>query len=443
MKVLKFGGSSIGTAERIKNVVKIISNNENKIVVFSAIENITNILSDFIQQSKNKNWIISDQLIDIIKEKHLTIITDLFSSNNLKEIAIKKLNKSIKIISKYNLTNISKNEEKVILSQGEILSTLIIYLYLLEREIDAVLLQSPNFLRTGQFNEPDYTFIKSNLTSIIETHKGCKIFMTQGFICTNHENNIDNLGRGGSDYSATIIGNALNVESIEIWTDIDGLHNNDPRFVEDTQSISHLSYDEASELAYFGAKILHPSSINPAQSLNIPIIVKSTMNPEKPGTVISDFTIVKGLKAIAAKDGITTIKVKSGRMMQAYGFLKKIFEVFEIYQTPVDMLTTSEISVAMTIENSCYLNEIVRDLSLLGEIQIEKDQCIICIVGNFSKQNIYIQNIIDGLNTIPIKMISFGANRNNMTIVVDSANKTEALNLLNNFILKNESCTTI
>jgi aspartate kinase len=328
--------------------------------------------------------------------------------------------------------------EKEILAQGELLSAMIIYLYMLEQEIDVAFLPALKFMKINKHREPDYNYIKSKLTREIEKHKGCNYFLTNGFICKNHNNKTDNLGRGASDYTATIIGNVLNATEIVIWTDIDGLHNNDPRYVENTKAIRNLSYDEAAELAYFGAKILHPASITPAQIQNIPIILKNTFNSENKGTVISDYTLKKELKAIAAKDGIITIKVKSGRMMQAYGFLRKIFEVFEKYQTSVDMLTTSEISVAMTIDNNIHLDQIIKELSGLGETQVEKDQCIICIVGDYSKnQNISIQNVIDCLCNIPIKMISFGASKINMSFVIDSENKIEALNLLNKYILSN------
>lgn len=441
MKVLKFGGTSIGNANQIKKVVNIISESENKIVVFSAIQDITNLLSDFIKQSQIGNWIIQEQILAIVNETHLSIINELILNAKFKEIAIKKLEDSIHLISKYINKKISEKEEKNILAQGELLSSMIIYIYLLEQGIDAALIPAVKYIRVNKHQDPDLNYIRVRLNNELEKHKGCKLFITQGFICTNHKNKIDNLGRGGSDYTATIIGNAINAHKIEIWTDIDGLQNNDPRFVENTQSIDYLSYEGACELAYFGAKILHPASIKPAQFKNIPVIVKNTLNPENSGTTISDYKNDNRLKAIAAKDGITTIRIKSGRMMQAYGFLRKIFEVFENYQTSVDMLTTSEVSVAMTIENTVHLAEIVDDLSKLGETQVEKNQCIICVVGNNNEnKNISLKNIIEGLCSIPIKMLSFGASSINVSLVIDSENKVNTLNLLNQSILKNELC---
>lgn len=441
MKVLKFGGTSIGDANQIRKVVKLISKSDSKIVVFSALSGITNLLSEFIQQVNNENYIVSDQIKLIIKERHLALCTELLHSANFRKIAQKKIAETLDALSLLNNQKISGNNVQFVLAQGELLSATIIHLYALEQEIDAVYIPALNFMRLNEYYEPDYDSIRTDLTNEINKYSNCKLFITNGFICLNHKGHIDNLGRGGSDFTATIIGNVLNSELVEIWTDIDGLHNNDPRFVERTNAIPNLSFDEAKELAYFGAKVLHPSSITPAQNRNIPIILKNSFSPEDAGTVISDYTINKKLKAIAAKDDIITIKVKSGRMMQAYGFLRRIFEVFEKYQTSVDMLTTSEISVAMTIDNSKHLNQIISELSKLGETQVVKNQCIVSIVGDYSSnQNISIQNIIDGLSNIPIKMISFGASKINMSFVIDSENKVEALNLLNKCILSNEPC---
>ncbi len=443
MKVLKFGGTSIGNANQIRKSVNIILDNEYKIVVFSAIQNITNLLSDFIQQSKKGNWIISEQILHIIKDTHLGIINDLLSGNKFKEIAIKKLNDTIVNLSKYHDQKIKDQDEGIILAQGELLSTMIIFLYLLDLGKDAVLLPALSFIKLNKNGDPDYDHIEQKLQNEVTSHKGCKTFITQGFICKNHKNNTDNLGRGGSDFTATIIGSALKAEIVEIWTDTDGIQNNDPRFVQNTQAIHEISYDLANELAYFGAKILHPASINPAENYDIPISVKNTLNPEAVGTLISHKKD-NSVNAIAAKDGITTVKIKSARMMNAYGFLRRIFEVFEKYQTSVDMLTTSEISVAMTIDNVRYLNEITQDLSNLGEVEVETNQCIICIVGDYSeKQNISIQNIMNSLNNIPIKMISFGASQINISLVINSNDKMDTLNILNSQILKNESCLTI
>lgn len=441
MRVLKFGGTSIGNPSQIKRALSIPDLSNNNVIVLSAFSGITSLLSEFIKQSNIKSWIICEQVIKIIEDNHYSITNDLLSSLEFKKIAYKRIKQSIKLLKRFLDKKISSSDENEILIQGELLSTKIIYLYLLEQNIDVAILQALDFMKINEDREPNFSYIKSRLNSELNKYTECKLFITSGFICKNHKNKIDNLGRGGSDYTATIIGNVVDASIIEIWTDIDGLHNNDPRFVENTHAINHLSYNEAGELAYFGAKVLHPSSITPAQQANIPVVIKNSLNPEKEGTIISDYSEEKGIKAIAAKDGITTIKIKSGRMMQAYGFLRKIFEVFEKYETSVDMLTTSEISVAMTIDNTSNLEQIKTELSLLGEVEIESNQSIICVVGDFNQNaNRSIQNIIVALETIPIQMISFGSSKINISFLIHSNNKIEALNAINNCILENNLC---
>lgn len=441
MKVLKFGGSSISSSENIKNVCRIISDDTSKIVVLSAVKDVTNLLVRITDQIQKGDWVLSEQFLMTIKEIHINIINSLFTSSNFKEIATKKVENSISLISKCFGRKLSEKTESTILAQGELLSSMIIYLYLLECGRDVALIPSLNYLKLLRSREPDYEFIVTKLHSEIGKHKGCKLFITQGFVAINHRNNATNLTRGGSDYTATIIGKAIQADSIEIWTDINGLQNNDPRFVETTNTIESLSYDEASELAFFGAKILHPSTLKPIQKSNIPLRIKNTFNPTSDGTIIYRNEPTQNLRAVASKDGITTIKLKSGKMMQAYGFLKKIFEVFEKYHTSVDMLTTSEISVAMTIENITFLNKIIQELELLGEVQIESNQSIICIVQNYQKApNLSIQEIISGLRDIPVKMISYGSSNINFSIIIDTEHKASALNLLNENILKNETC---
>ena len=441
MQVLKFGGTSIGNSNQIKKTISLINLQKTNVVVFSAFSGVTNLLSEFIQQSKRGNYIVCNQILKTIKNKHTDICYELLQSKKIQIIAINKIEKSIKIIEKFTNRKINGNNENLVLAQGEILSVMLIYLYLLENEIDVAYIPALNFMKTRSNAEPNYKSITSKLNSAMKKYTECRLFITSGFICKNHRNKVANLNRGGSDYTATIIGKVLNANVIEIWTDIDGLHNNDPRFVEQTESINNLSYEEASELAFFGAKVLHPSSITPAQYNNIPIVIKNTMNPSDVGTIISDYTPAKeGLKAIAAKDGITTIKIRSGRMMQAYGFLRKVFEVFEKYKTSVDMLTTSEVSIAMTIENTCFLDKILKELSLLGNVETETNQSIICIVGDFNNRNENIKNIIKGLENIPVQMISFGASKINISFVINSEHKIEALNLLNTYILKANTC---
>jgi aspartate kinase len=441
MHVLKFGGTSIGTPNQIKRAFKIPNYRNNNIIVLSAFSGITNLLSEFIRQSKIGNWIVSEQILKIIEDNHLNITNRLLSSTNFKKIAVQQIKQSKNILEKFLDKRVSLNEENKILAQGELLSLKIIYLFLLEQEIDVALIHAFNYMKLNEQREPDLSFITKALKKEINKYPSCRLFITSGFICKDHKNKIDNLGRGGSDYTATIIGNVLNASIVEIWTDIDGLHNNDPRFVENTQAIRHISYNEASELAYFGAKILHPLSIVPVQKNSIPVVIKNTLDPENQGTVISDYSIPKKIKAIAAKDRITTIKIRSGRMMQAYGFLRKVFEVFEKYETSVDMLTTSEVSVAMTIENISNINNISKELSLLGDVKVESNQTIVCIVGDFCNYgNESIQKIVDTFDSIPIQMISFGSNKINISFVIDSEYKIEALNALNNCVLEEVKC---
>lgn len=442
MRIVKFGGTSIGSAYQIKKVINLIDTNRRTVLVFSAVGGVTNLLVDFIYQSKLGEKDVSMHSLQRVKEIHYRIISELFTSKNFRQIAESKIEESIKLIQYYTDHKISEKTEKEILAQGELISGSIIYLYMLEQEIDTAYIPALRYMYTDRFKEPNLEKIKSRLDKELNKFNGCKIFVTNGYICLNHWRQIDNLNRGGSDYSATIIGSVLNASIIEIWTDIDGLHNNDPRFVENTFPIRNLSYDEASELAYFGAKILHPLCIIPAQKAKIPIVLKNTMSPDDLGTTISEYSINKGIKAIAAKDGIVTIKVKSGRMMQAYGFLRRIFEVFEKYKTPVDMLTTSEISVAMTIDNDTNLEQIKADLVRLGEVEVERNQTIICIVGSFTEdRDILIQHITEGFGSIPVRMISFGASKINLTILIDTTNKIEMLNLLNQHIFRQQLCS--
>ncbi|MFP4023908.1 MAG: aspartate kinase [Thiohalospira sp.] len=442
MNVLKFGGTSIGTEGQIKKVVDYLSKQSNNgIAVFSAFSDITNYLSEFIKQVREGEFVISEELIVLIEEKHNKMIHKLFQSENYKQLALKKLNASLLFLKSHLQKKISEQQEKEIMVQGELLSGMIIYLYMLESGIDVGYLDALKFLKLDILGEPDYNFIQKKLSKEMKRQLGCRFYITNGFICLDARKLISNLGRGGSDYTATIIAKTLQAEKVEIWTDIDGLQNNDPRYVNETYPIRHLSYNEASELAYFGAKILHPTSIVPAQQANIPIVIRNSFNLKAEGTLINNYTFKRKLSAIAAKDGVTIIKIKSGRMMQAYGFLRKLFEIFEKYETPVDMLTTSEISVAMTIDNCKYLTEIVDQLKKLGSVEVVHNQSIVCIVGNFeSQKNIVAGQIIEGLGQIPIQMISFGASKINFSLVVNTEHKQEALQLLNHKLFRTEKC---
>ncbi len=444
MEVLKFGGTSIRDANQIKEVVNIVNNKKNKILVFSAIARVTNLLSDFVQQSYKENSAKSKSSILLIEEVHVKIINQLLTSKNFKLIALNKVKFYINSIINSSKKKFSDQNQKEILAQGELLSAMIIYLYFLEQNIDVAYLPALNYMKINEYREPDYKHIRSHLNKELKKHHDCNIFITNGFICNNHDYEIDNLGRGSSDFTATIIGSVLRAKKIEIWTDIDGLRNNDPTCIHNTSPISHLSYNEASELAFFGAKILHPLSITPVLKTNIPVILKNTFNPIFPGTFISEYTKSSGIKGISAKDQITTIKVRSPRMVQAYGILRKIFDVFEKYQTPVDMVTTSEISVSMTIDNTKNLSKIESELCNIGDVSIERNQSIICLVGNFEENRTStISKIFKSLESIPINLISFGASNINISFTVDMRNKITVLKLLNDKILNNEPCLAL
>jgi len=445
MKVLKFGGTSIGNENQIRKVVNYLRKlNDDNIVVFSAFSDITNYLSEFIKQLRKGEYVVAHQMILLIEERHKRIIAGLLQSQNFKNLALKKLNSSIRFLQNVSWKKNWEKREKEIMAQGELLSCMVIYLYMLDLGIDTGYLDAFTFMKLDKSGEPDYKFIQKRLPGEISRLKGCKIYITSGFICLDHKKKLSNLGRGGSDYSATIIAQVMHAEKVEIWTDIDGFQNNDPRYVDETFPIRHLSYDEAAELAYFGAKILHPASITPAQQGNIPIVIKNSMNFFASGTQINNFSSSRRVTAVAAKDGITIIKIKSGRMLQAYGFLRKIFEIFEKYKTPVDMLTTSEISVAMTIDNSTYITEIIDHLKKLGEVEVIHNQSIVCIVGDFeSQKNIVLGQIVGGLDTISVQMMSFGASRINLSLVVDSENKMETLQVLNNHLFNAKKCLPV
>lgn len=444
MEILKFGGTSIRDANQIKIVAKIANSEKSKVLIFSAISNITNLLSDFIKQLHEGNLVKSNENIRIVEEIHINVINELLLSSNFRLVAHKKLQSAIKLILKASQTGLSDHIKNEILAQGELLSAMIIYLYFLENNIDVAYIPALRFMKIDENGEPDYNHINTNLHDELRKHYDCSTFITNGFICYNHKNEIDNLGRGSSDYTATIIGSVLKAKKIEIWTDIDGLRNNDPTCIHNTRPISHLSYNEASELAFFGAKILHPLSLTPVVKNNIPVILKNTFNPMFPGTFISEYTKNAGIKGISAKDHITTIKVRSARMVQAHGILQKIFAVFEKYKTSVDMVTTSEISVAMTIDNIKNLSKIESELRNIGDVSIEKNQSIICIVGNFEENKTSIlSHIFKTLNSIPINLISFGASKINISFTVNTNNKISVLKLLNEKILKNEPCLTL
>lgn len=433
MQIYKFGGTSVGKPERMHSVADLITrDDQSKIVVLSALSGTTNSLVSIGESLAADKKDEALEKINVLRAHYDEFINQLFLTEEKKAEATDIINEHFEFL---RITlRISYNEalERDILAQGELMSTKLFTLHLQERNIPAQLLPALEFMRTNEDHEPDLDVISEKLSAILEKNGNKGLFITQGYICKNHKGEIDNLQRGGSDYTASLIGAAIRATDVQIWTDIDGMHNNDPRVVDKTYPIAELSFDEAAELAYFGAKILHPASIWPAQKYGIPVKLLNTMQPEAKGTVISQSTISADVKAIAAKDGITAIKVKSTRMLLAYGFLRRIFEIFEKYRTPIDMITTSEVAVSVTIDEDDHLDKIVAELSQFGQVEIDKGQTIICVVGNFvAEQKGIVTKIFDALEDTPIRMISYGGSRHNISLLTDSSNKEKALKMLN------------
>ena len=433
MKIMKFGGTSVGKPERMHDVAKlIVMDDEPTIVVLSALSGTTNALVSIGEAMARGDKKIAKQLIDKLEAHYRDFINSLLKEEKTIAKANAVINEHFEFLN--IILKISFNEalNKDILAQGELMSTKMFSICLEEKGIDHALLPALEFMSIDSNDEPQIGTIKVKLKQLLQQHKGKKLFVTQGYICRNARGEVDNLKRGGSDYSASLISAAVNASVCEIWTDIDGMHNNDPRVVNKTVAIEQLSFDEAAELAYFGAKILHPASIWPAQQYKIPVKLLNTMQPTARGTLIAEEAGSVGVKAVAAKDGIYVIKIKSSRMLLAYGFLRKIFEVFEKYRTPIDMITTSEVAVSLTIDNAVHLEEILRELDPFGEVEVVKDQTIIAIVGNqlVSTQGI-LAKLFSSLEKIPVGMVSFGGTPHNVSILVPSTFKTETLQLLN------------
>lgn len=431
MKVIKFGGTSLGSPERMKKVAELVSKEE-AIVVLSAISGTTNSLTEIAQLLYKNERNTAKQKITELQASYVIFIDNLLQEKAQQTKAIDLVSSHFSHIDSFTEDLFTVHEEKMILAQGELLSTALFQLHLEELGIQSCLLSALDFMRIDKDLEPDSFYIKHNLERELKQCES-KLYITQGYICRNVFGEIDNLKRGGSDYSASLIGAAIQATEIEIWTDIDGMHNNDPRVVDKTFSIEQLSYNEAAELAYFGAKILHPASVYPAQLSEIPIWLKNTMEPTKLGTKIGKTVDDREFTAIAAKDGITAIKIKSGRMLLAYGFLRKIFDIFERYKTPIDVITTSEVAVSITIDDNSNLDAIQEELRYLGEVEVNKNLSIVCVVGNFSHDSMGAGNkIFESIKHIPIRMVSYGGSQHNVSIVIETEYKKEALVSLNN-----------
>ena len=435
MRVLKFGGTSVGSAQRIKNVAELISKRGKNIIVLSAMSGTTNTLVEISDYLYKKNTDGAKETINNLEKHYQDTVDELFSDSNFKDDAVKEIKACFNYIRSFTKDIFTLFEEKEILSQGELMSTAMMNLYLQSKGIKSALLPALEFMRTDKNGEPDSQYIKQKINAQIEKHADADIYITQGYICRNAYGEVDNLQRGGSDYSASLIGAAINAEEIEIWTDIDGMHNNDPRYVPDTTPVHTLHFEEAAELAYFGAKILHPTCILPAKLNNIPVRLLNTMQPEAEGTLIYNSKAGKEIKAIAAKDNITAIKIKSGRMLLAYGFLRKVFEIFECYQTPIDMITTSEVGVSMSIDNTTHLNEIVDELKKYGTVTVDSDMCIVCVVGDLDWSNLGFETLVlDAMKNIPVRMISYGGSNYNISFLIRESDKARALQNLSDVL---------
>ena len=432
MKIMKFGGTSVGSPQRLHALVDIINDGEAKIVVLSAMSGTTNDLVEISKSLYRKDNEQAEELIDALEEKYRSVIGRTYNEKATYDKSHELITLHFEFLRSFTRDLFTINEERAILAQGELLSTALFHLLLEERKIKSVLLPALNFMRINENGEPDMPFIADNLTAELGKFTGESLFITQGYICRNAFGEIDNLQRGGSDYSATIIGAVLPASEIQIWTDIDGMHNNDPRIVNNTYPLAELTFDEAAELAYFGAKILHPTCILPAQNRNIPVRLLNTLHPEAPGTLITSNKSTEGIKAVAAKDGITAIKIKSGRMLMAYGFLRAVFEIFERYHKPIDMITTSEVAVSITIDNDAELESIVEELRAFGTVEVDIDLSIVSIVGVFPADKPgYANSIFNALREIPVRMISYGGSENNISILVETSLKKATLIALN------------
>lgn len=438
MIVMKFGGTSVGSPERMKHVSSLITNSgEPVIVVLSAMSGTTNSLVEISDYLYKKNPEGANEIINRLEKSYMQHVDELYSTDKWKEETRLFLQSEFNYLRSFTKDLFTSFEEKSIVAQGEIISTNMVANYLKECGFKTVLLSALDFMRTDKNAEPDSVYIKEKLSKLLENNSGQQVYITQGFICRNAYGEIDNLQRGGSDYTASLVGAAVRAEEIQIWTDIDGMHNNDPRIVDKTEAVRQLHFEEAAELAYFGAKILHPTCVQPAKYAGIPVRLLNTMNPSAPGTIINNETVTGKIKAVAAKDNIIAIKIKSSRMLLAAGFLRKVFEIFESYQTAIDMITTSEVGVSMSIDNDTHLNDIVAELKKYGTVTVDRDMCIICVVGDLDWSNVGFETMAtDAMKNIPVRMISYGGSNYNISFLVRESDKKRALQSLSDTLFK-------
>jgi aspartate kinase len=437
MKVLKFGGTSVGSVENMRAVMQLITDGNQKIVVLSAMSGTTNSLVEISNYLQKKNKDGARQVISQLEQKYNKVVNDLYNTTEKKEKGKTIVSEIFRTIKSFTSGEFNEVAENTIVAQGELLSTALFTELMLENGYKTAYLPALDFMKIDKDKAADLYYIRENINKTLKSTDVADYYITQGFICKNDEGNTDNLQRGGSDYTATLIGAAIDSEEVEIWTDIDGFHNNDPRFVENTKKIDQLSFDEAAELAYFGAKILHPQTVLPAKLQNIPVRLKNTMNPSDSGTLIASEASSKGIiKAVAAKDGITAIKIRSYRMLNAYGFLKNIFEIFEFFKTPIDMISTSEVAVSLTIDNTKHLNEIIAELKEYGEVEVDNDLTIVCIVGNLiAEETGFASKVFSALKETQIRMISYGGSRHNISVLVQTELKKQTLQSISSNLL--------
>ena len=433
---MKFGGTSVGTPQRMKEVTQlVVKSGEPVFVVLSAMSGTTNSLVEISDYLYKKNADGANEVINRLEAKYMKHVEELYSQDETKQTTRDFLKEEFNFLRSFTKEIFTSFEEKAIVAQGEMMSTNMVVNYMKEQGIKAVLLNALDFMRTDKNAEPDPVYIKEKLQAVMQENEGQQVYVTQGFICRNAYGEVDNLQRGGSDYTASLIGAALNAEEIQIWTDIDGMHNNDPRVVDKTQPVHQLQFEEAAELAYFGAKILHPTCVQPAKYAGIPVRLLNTMDPDAEGTTISNQTEYGKIKAVAAKDNIIAIKIKSSRMLLATGFLRKVFEIFESYQTSIDMICTSEVGVSMSIDNSSHLGEIVDELKKYGTVTVDTNMCIICVVGDLDWSNIGFETLaLDAMKDIPVRMVSYGGSNYNISFLIREEDKKRALQSLSNTI---------
>ncbi len=431
MKIMKFGGTSVGSASRMQAVARLVTDAGCNLVVLSAMSGTTNTLEEIVAYLYNRNADGAKDTISRLESKYQKTIQDLFTTEEARQQCGAHIQSVFDGLRALTRELFGPVQEKMVLAQGELLSTKMMELYLKEQGVNVLLLPALDFMKLDLQGEPDQDYIREHLLPLLSAD--ADLFLTQGYICRNAHNEVDNLQRGGSDYTASLVGAAIGAEEIQIWTDIDGMHNNDPRVVKDTRAVRHLHFDEAAELAYFGAKILHPTCIQPAKYANIPVRLLNTLEPSAPGTIIDNRPDTGTIKAVAAKDNIAVIKIKSSRMLLAHGFLRKVFEIFESFRTSIDMICTSEVGVSMSIDDTRFLNEIVHHLKKYGTVTVDLDMCLICVVGDMDWENVgFESNVLAAMKEIPVRMVGYGGSNYNISFIVKEEDKKRALQALSN-----------